>query len=240
MQVREIMTGGELVSFAEMFAGRKYELGVVVPKNDKNYKGSFDCAEFVSYCIFQCYGFLFGCSTTDVKKAATADAYTGFYDRDLLAGLVTEIPISQAARTPGAILLRIPSRNGLGHTAISKGNGKTIEAHSSAKGTGSWDIAGRRWDKAFLLKKVNYTENRAPVKSASPLVVYRLKQPVMEATYVGRIQEALKLAGFPGKVDNKYGELTQDAVVEFQKQKGLNPDGEIMPGGETSKALNLI
>jgi len=44
------------------------------------------------------------------------------------------------------------------------------------------------------------------------------------------IQLALKNAGFdPGAIDGKMGPRTQQAVKEFQKTKGLTPDGVVGP-----------
>lgn len=44
------------------------------------------------------------------------------------------------------------------------------------------------------------------------------------------IQTALKNAGFdPGTIDGKMGPKTRQAVKEFQKTKGLNPDGVVGP-----------
>ena len=44
------------------------------------------------------------------------------------------------------------------------------------------------------------------------------------------VQSVLKKIGLdPGAVDGVYGEQTQKAVAEFQKQFGLTPDGIIGP-----------
>ena len=50
------------------------------------------------------------------------------------------------------------------------------------------------------------------------------------------IQAALKNAGFdPGKVDGKMGPRTRQAIKDFQKSKGLVPDGVVGP-----KTWNLL
>ncbi len=42
------------------------------------------------------------------------------------------------------------------------------------------------------------------------------------------VQQALKAAGFdPGKLDDRAGEKTWEALKKFQKAKGLNPDGRV-------------
>ena len=44
------------------------------------------------------------------------------------------------------------------------------------------------------------------------------------------IQLALKNAGFdPGAIDGKIGPMTKQAIKEFQKTKGLTPDGIVGP-----------
>lgn len=234
------MTGRAILTFAKLYVGLKYILGIVVPKNDKDYKGGFDCAEFVAYCIYQVYGLLFGCDTADPKKAATADAYTGYFNRDVVARKLIEIPVAQGIRTPGAFLLRLAVGKSLGHIVISQGNGKTYEAHSTAEGLDEFPTDGRRFDKAFLIPGVNYREN-APVISSAPAIVFRLKRPFMKDVFINRIQEALKEAGYdPKGTDSIYGEDTQAAVVAYQKAYGLTPDGEIMPGGPTARSLNVV
>ena len=44
------------------------------------------------------------------------------------------------------------------------------------------------------------------------------------------IQRALKNAGFdPGSIDGKLGPKTKQAIIDFQKEKGLKPDGKVGP-----------
>ncbi len=45
---------------------------------------------------------------------------------------------------------------------------------------------------------------------------------------IQKVQMALQTAGFDiGKIDGKMGKRTQEALKEFQKAQGLNPDGRI-------------
>jgi N-acetylmuramoyl-L-alanine amidase len=104
--------------------------------------------------VFQVVGVLFGCSN-DSGNPATADAYTGFWDRD--AGIRGHIiPIDEAGRTPGAAVLRGPSPSGIGHIVLSDGMAGTVEAHSSADGVIQSKLAGRRWDMGILIPEINY------------------------------------------------------------------------------------
>lgn len=226
------MTAANIISFAKQFIGANYVLGAFVPKNSKDYKGPFDCAEFVAYVIFQLFGFLYGCDTSKIDQAAKADAYTGYFDRDANKfGRI--IPVEQAARTSGAILLRVPTGSAIGHIAFSQGNGLTVEAHSSKTGLIESKVDGRRWSYGILLPGVDYVENQ-PVITQAPAIVYRLKRPRMKGLFVGELQRRLGI-----DMDNTYGPDTQAAVVKFQRIKGLIPDGEVMPAGETARALGI-
>lgn len=224
--------GQDVLTIAKEYIGSRYILGSFAPKDEKNYSGSFDCAEFVSYCIFQTFGILYGCSTSDILRADKADAYTGFFDRDATKkGII--ITVEQAARTPGAILLRVPTGSAIGHVVFSNGDGKTTEAHSASKGVIQSKVDGRRWSYGILLPEIPYKENKV-VKTAAPPVVFRLKKPFMQDEFIGKIQKALKIP-----VDGVYGPITQAAVVFYQKKAGLIPDGEVMPGGQTAKSLGI-
>lgn len=60
-------------------------------------------------------------------------------------------------------------------------------------------------------------------------------------TEVKKIQQALINAGYsPGIVDGKLGKKTKQAIVSFQRSKGLYPDGIVGPKtwGELSKYLS--
>ena len=53
-------TGSELLDLARRHIGEEYQ-NVRVPKNNANWRGPWDCAEFMSWLVFQCAGFLYGC-----------------------------------------------------------------------------------------------------------------------------------------------------------------------------------
>lgn len=54
---------------------------------------------------------------------------------------------------------------------------------------------------------------------------------------VGRLQRALATLGFdPGTPDGIFGRHTRDAVIAFQEDRGLQPDGIV--GQNTARALN--
>lgn len=225
--------GKDVIAFALQFVGRPYVLGAVVPKDQADYDGPFDCAELCAFSNFQTFGFLYGCSTDDEKKAAIADAYTGYFGKDAKA-LGVIISVADGAKIAGAMLLRLPAPGTTGHIVFSQGNGKTVEAHSTKHGCIESVVTGRRFDMAVLLPKVEYDKPNEKVLSEAPKIVYRLKTPYMKDEYIKKIQGALRL-----KADGIFGMDTHNAVVAFQKSKGLVIDGEVMPGGETSGLLGI-
>lgn len=221
-----------VIDLAKKYIGSTYILGAYVPKSSPSYRGAFDCAEFIAYVNFQVFGILYGTELNNFSRKNADDAYTGYFGRDAeKKGMI--IPVDQAIRTIGAMLLRLAKGSAVGHIVFSQGDGKTVEAHSSKYGVIESKTDGRRWDIGILLPDVEYTEN-IKVESKAPATVYRLKSPNMSSAFVGEIQRILGLT-----VDNIYGIKTQAAVVKFQRSRGLVADGEVMPNGETARALGI-
>jgi len=52
--------GSEMLALARTRIGEKY-VNVCVPKNNSNWHGPWDCAEFMSWLVYQVGGFLYGC-----------------------------------------------------------------------------------------------------------------------------------------------------------------------------------
>ncbi len=228
-------TGKDFLVKAARHIGERYRLGVIAPKNNKNWKGPWDCAEFCSWVVYQASGILYGCSSS--TDPSLADAYTGFWARDAKAN-GTIISLAEAMRTPGAALLRIPASNLIGHIAFSDGKGGTVEAHSTKRGVIRTVAGGRRWDMGVLVPGIVYTPLAdAPVSRPVPIVL-RLTDPTMKGERVREVQRALKAAGFdPGKIDGDYGPKTTIAVYAYQVSKGLTPDGEAGP--DTARSLKI-
>lgn len=228
-------TGQDVLQLAKQHIGEKYVLGVLVAKDNNEWTGPWDCAEFVSWLIFQTVGVLYGCDR-DFGDPSTADAYTGFFDRDART-LGEIISLDEAASTPGAAVLRVPQPGATGHIVISDGLGGTVEAHSSRDGVIASTLANRRWDMAIKIPQIAYAQGN-PVVSAPAGPIYRLTTPLMSGGKVKEIQIALKSAGFsPGVIDGEFGTHTHAAVVAFQISKGLLPDGEVGP--ETAAILGV-
>jgi N-acetylmuramoyl-L-alanine amidase len=221
--------GKDLVKLGNKHLGESYILGAFAPKDNANWQGPWDCAEFVSWIVFQTTGQLIGC-TNNLANPALADAYSGAWVRDAQASH-RDISIGQARATAGAVLVRRPSASGIGHVSISQGDGTTIEAHSRLRGVTNDKVDGRRWDIAMLVPGIEYPSELEPGIYAPPgALVLGLRQPPMQGQLVKKLQQALKARGFnPGTVDGVFGPHTEAAVLGFQLSEGLVPDGEAGP-----------
>lgn len=228
-------TGADLVAFARKYVGGRYA-NVLAPKDDANYAGPFDCAELATYVVYQVTGRLYGC-VDNGNIPSEADAYTGAWRTD--AGRIGRIvTVAEAARTPGAFVLRFPpTGGGMGHIAISVGDGTTIEAKSTAEGIVVDRISGRRWDIGVLIPWVDYSAD-GDVAVSGPAAVYAIGQPNMRTDVVRSIQLVLKDAGYdPGAIDGEFGPKTAQAVAAYQRSRGLVEDGEVGP--QTAAALGV-
>lgn len=228
-------TGTDVVTVAREHIGEKYVFGAPVPKDNHAWKGPWDCAEFTSWCIFQVSRKLYGCHN-NAAAPASADAYSGYWWRD--SGLLgTQIPLSLAAATPGALVLRNPGAK-CGHIVISDGMGGTIEAHSTARGVIAASLDQRRWDIGILIPWITYTPSTLLPAIARPGMIYRVTAPLMKGATVLAIQQALLQTGVnPGELDGRYGHHTAAAVAVFQRSHGLVADGEVGP--QTAAVLGI-
>lgn len=227
-------TGERIVKAALEHLGERYVLGVMAPKNDPSWDGPWDCAEFVSWCVYQTARILYGCNDNQ-GNPATADAYTGFWGRDAKT-IGQTIGVAEAARVAGAAVLRLGPK--VGHIVISDGHGGTVEAHSSKTGVIRHTLNGRRWDLGILVPGINYEQSPGNGDLTPPGVIYRLATPFMRGEKIKEIQQKLMGHGLdPSSVDGIFGHRTLAAVLEFQKAHGLVPDGEVGP--QTAKALGI-
>ncbi len=231
------MTGLDILNKAAQHLGEKYIFGVLVPKDNPNWRGPWDCAEFASWCVFQVSSRLYGCDN-DSGDPALADAYTGYWKRDAQA-LGQIITVHQAAATQGAVVLRFPQPNATGHIVFSDGGGGTIEAHSTNSGVIRSQLANRRWDVGILVPGINYGAPDLNLdEPAPPQIIVRLTAPNTHGLQVREIQLALDRNGFnPGDIDGVFGPHTAAAVAAFQLAKGLLADGEVGP--QTAAALGI-
>lgn len=229
--------GERILQLGRRHIGESYVLGSLAPKNNPQWSGPWDCAEFASWLVFQAAQVLYGCES-DTSDPASADAYTGYWARDA-ESLGERISVEQAARMPGAAVLRSPQPGAVGHIVISDGRGGTVEAHSTKAGVIASTLSGRRWDMGILVPEIEYSERGADQEIEGPsVVIYRLTEPHMSGPRVREIQRKLKEKGFnPGPIDGAFGPSTHAALVSFQASRRLLIDGEVGP--TTARALGV-
>jgi len=230
--------GAQLCDLARTRDGERY-VNICVPKNDPNWHGPWDCAEFMSWLVFQVSGRLYGC-IDNAGDPRTVEAYTGAWKRDS-AALGTRIPVQQAAATKGAMLLRFPPGPGkMGHIAVCDGTGRTMEAAGVKLGVRRGVVAGRVWHTGVLIPGLDYGAAGAPVDLAAPTNIYAEGVPGLNPAIVTRIQENLASAGIsPGRVDGDFGPLTAAAVATFQAMHGLIVDGQVGPQTAAELGVDL-
>ena len=231
-------TGKQMLDLAAGHVGGRYVI-VLVPKNNPNWRGPWDCAEFMSWLVFQVGGFLYGCVNNN-GNPATTEAYTGAWQSDLRR-LGRRIPWQTAAATVGAVLLRYPPAPGrMGHIAVSDGAGGTVEAKGRAFGVVRDTASGRDWDTGVLVPGFTYDPPRAGLALADPAQLYGLGRPGMAASVIERIQRALAAVAIdPGPIDGAFGPLTAAAVAAYQAEKGLVVDGKVGPQTAGSLGISL-
>ena len=230
------ISGRRIVQLGRKHIGEPYVHGSLAPKGKSQWKGPWDCAEFASWLVFQTASVLYGCESNSADPAS-ADAFTGYWARDV-ARLGVKISVEQAARTPGAAVLRNPQPGAVGHIVISDGRGGTVEAHSTRAGVIASTLSRRRWDTGILIPGIEYSERAHQEVEKPKVIIYRLTQPHMKGPTVREIQRKLKEKKFTaGGIDGDFGPNTHAAVVSFQASRGLLVDGEV--GATTARALGV-
>ena len=229
-------TGQAMIALAKRHIGEPYT-SVVVPKDDPNWAGPWDCAELLSWLVYQVSDQLYGC-VDDGAPPATADAYTGGWEHDS-AELGRRVSIQRAAATPGGILLRYPPTAGAeGHAVICDGVGGTVEAKNTASGVVADTVQHRYWDTGVLIPGISYGPANTSFVYSPPLLLYAIGAPNMIASTIMAIQRALAVAGFdPGGIDGDFGQGTAEATAHFQRANGLVVDGQV--GVKTAAALHV-
>jgi peptidoglycan hydrolase-like protein with peptidoglycan-binding domain len=229
-------SGAGMLQRARQHIGEKY-VNVQVPKDDANYKGPWDCAEFISWLIYQESHIIYGC-TDDSDPPAKADAYTGAFKTDA-ARLGKMVSVNEAASTVGGILLRYPPAPGeMGHIVLCDGSGGTIEAKGTLYGVVADTVHNRTWDTGLLIPGFSYSASVAPVAVTQPTNIYQLNAPHMDKGVILRIQTALLAKGYsPGSLNGEFNNDALNAVVQFQTAQGLTIDGQVGP--ETAAALGI-
>jgi len=228
-------TGEEVLAVARQHLGEAYVLGARAPMGNAGWAGPWDCAEFVSWCVYRASGILFG--TEPRADPMLADAYTGFWFQQAQAGGAL-VDWREAAGIAGAVLLRRPMSGHTGHIVLSDGRGGSVEAHSRVRGVIPGSLSGRRWDCGILVPGIRYLRSDTPVVVDAGAETLRLTNPLTRGDSVRAVQQRLVALGLlVGDVDGIFGPQTAHAVRAFQARKGMVPDGEV--GQLTWAALGL-
>lgn len=230
-------TGAQLLALAETRIGEKY-VNVQVPKDNPNWHGPWDCAEFASWLAYQKVAMLYGC-TNDSDNPALADAYSGAWVRDVTNGTLIPTTQAEANETPGTVLIRKPPAPGkMGHIAISDGRGGTVEAAGINLGVRRDRIEGRLWNYVAKIPGLTYSTTGFVADPVPLPYLLTLETPNIKSALVRTVQRALRDKGFnPGKIDGEYGPHTVAAVEAFQAMNKLVADG--ICGPRTAKKLGI-
>lgn len=229
-------TGIDLLKLAETRLGERYE-NVLVPKDNPNWHGPWDCSEFISWAVYQLVGKLYGCEDNS-ENPATANAYSGYWERDSKDGTLIVTNQETAIRSAGVILVRKPMLKKMGHVVISDGNGRTVEAAGRGPGVCRKNIEERPWHHCVKIPELTY-DSTGELERPKTLHFYlTLENPNMSGAIVESVQRALKNKGIdPGVIDGLYGPHTVAAVYAFQKTNQLVADGIVGP--ITAKKLKI-
>lgn len=147
-----MITGQDFLDLAATRIGEEYVYGAEVDLGDSDWHGPWDCAEFCSWAANQIVKKLYGCLMDPPHRP---DPWTGAWARDVKNGTVTAIPIKQATKTPGALLLRY--RQGGHHIVFSVGDGRTLGAQNSDDGVCYKPVGSlNSWDYGILIPDVKY------------------------------------------------------------------------------------
>jgi hypothetical protein len=154
-RIGKMVIGQDFIDLNITRLGEEYIYGADVDLDDPDWHGPWDCAENVTWVVKQKTGKIYGALDRDSDNP---DPWTGAWASDVKKGIVKTISIKQAAKTPGAILLRY--RQGSHHIVFSVGDGlRTIGAQNSDDGVAYGKVGYlSSWDYGILIPDVKYED----------------------------------------------------------------------------------
>lgn len=140
-------TATQLIALAETRLGEKY-VNVRVPKDNSNWHGPWDCAEFASWLVYQTTGKLYGC-TDNTDNPALSEAYSGAWVRDAKNGTLLPSSEDEATSTPGVFLIRTPPSTGQNGARCSirwlwSNSGSSRSGAGGSQRQGTWQVVALR------------------------------------------------------------------------------------------------
>ena len=116
-----------------------------------------------------------------------------------------------------------------GHVGYTVGGGYAVEWRGFAYGCVKTKIKGRGWTHWYKLPFIDYNDGAATVPEKEIALGSRLLKKGMEGSDVKALQEALMTLGYELPdygADGEFGSETKEALMDFQKDEGLEVDGE--------------
>jgi len=142
------MKGEDVLIRARAHLGQAYALGAVAELDNPDYAGPWDCADFVTWCVWQAYGVLCGVTSAGHPFSGAWITYAEQAEQAFTP--------DDALHRPGAILIRRPGAGLSGHVAFSDGCGGTVEARGRRYGVTQAPARGRVWHLACGVPGVRY------------------------------------------------------------------------------------
>ena len=192
-----------------------------------------DCSGLFSWAFKQLGGYMYHGSDTMYKKYC-----------------VNKGELSKGKRTDGRTLLpgtAVFVWNGTkySHVGLFVGDGVVIEAMGTQNGVTTTKVTAGKWTHWGELKDVSFegVDASNPASGSEEDKMDDQKYPTLKkgnkGDWVAVLQQKLMLLGYELPhygVDGDFGAETEKAVKQFQKDRGLNPDGIVGP--KTWAALN--
>ena len=179
--------------------GDKYIFGAEAARTDPNPE-AFDCSELIEWAM---------------ESLGFGDFPDGSMNQRAFCEKRERLTVTEATKLRGALLFRDVSVNGVGHVAVSLGNGRTIEARGSDFGVGVFSaIEGRVWTSGALIPGLDYNAQRRPPEKVERWVCF--------GRYGGRFGHSQSLTGLGKHIKEAEAETGAAVVIHRKEPKNLH------------------